>query len=643
MAEAAQILIRARDETAAAWASAQANASQAIDGIKSLVPGLAAALTGAGLVAFAKGALDAADHMNDLSKATNISVEDLSGLQLLAKQTGTDLDGLAKGINRMSVEMGKAPEKFRALGVTATDSIGAFKQFADIFNTLPDISQRNALAQAVFHRSWQEIAPALAEGSRKIGDVIEAGTRASGMTSELARKSDELNDKWALLFRTGALGNAVLKELIDPLTAITDQMLAASKASSGFLDTMAKFALVGGDQAKDPAGAIAAIDVQLKALHKTGDEFDAMSPLLKWFSADDIAIINTQIAALEKQRQVLAGLGGETMPGAAAASGGAPVQESNAAANAAARAAAFLDNGAALKHQWDLTHLLIDASADWNAQVKDHIEIVHRLEDAQGAASLAHLEQLQREEDSAQGQFVAMQEASYNAGLDERNRLVEAAQFENEQFSARLSNLNVYLSMVRASTSTSLALQQGLEVRHQQTLLQIERDKNNAVRSMQVSTWQAAGELLQSFSGKSQAAAIAVIAINKGLAIAQTIQATAVATMRAFSDLGPIAGAAAAAEIQALGAVQIGLIAATGLLQASQVGGGGAAAGSPANPVNTTTGSAAPFTQALPAAPGNAQTTIVNFQGTADERKLLKRFVDMLNENSRDGGKILTT
>jgi hypothetical protein len=127
-----------------------------------------------------------------------------------------------------------------------------------------------------------------------------------------------------------------------------------------------------------------------------------------------------------------------------------------------------------------------------------------------------------------------------------------------------------------------------LERKHQAKMFEIELAKNAAVRNMQIGTWQLAAELLQQFAGKSRAAALAVIAINKGLAIAQVIQNTQVAIMRGYAELGPFAGSANAAAMETLEGIQIGLIAATGLGQALNVGGGGASLGSPANPISTT-------------------------------------------------------
>lgn len=180
-----------------------------------------------------KGSIDAADHLNDLSKSTNIAVGDLAGLKLLAAQTGTDLDGLAKGINKMSVEMGKNPEKFRALGITAKDNTGALKQFSDLFNQLPDINQRNALSQAVFSKSWQEFAPALSEGSLKIGETIEKGKALSKVNAEMAEAADAVNDKWAELVGTGGLVNGVTAKLLPVINLLLDGMIDLRGSTNG--------------------------------------------------------------------------------------------------------------------------------------------------------------------------------------------------------------------------------------------------------------------------------------------------------------------------------------------------------------------------------------------------------------------------
>ena len=138
---------------------------------------------------------------------------------------------------------------------------------------------------------------------------------------------------------------------------------------------------------------------------------------------------------------------------------------------------------------------------------------------------------------------------------------------------------------------------------HQQSLIdlerraanqrtQIEKRHQDAVQSFRNSAIQNAMGLLDTFAGESKAAAIASIALNKGLALAQNTQNTLVAQTRALSDLGPILGPPMAAKIGLYGAMNAGLIAATGLAQAGGVlsgGNRGASSFSGGVPATTTT------------------------------------------------------
>jgi hypothetical protein len=77
--------------------------------------------------------------------------------------------------------------------------------------------------------------------------------------------------------------------------------------------------------------------------------------------------------------------------------------------------------------------------------------------------------------------------------------------------------------------------------------------------------------LLAALGKENKIAALAALALSKGLSIAEVINNTEVAAMRALADLGPIAGAPVAAGIRAAGAVSVGAIAATGLLDAASI------------------------------------------------------------------------
>lgn len=119
----------------------------------------------------------------------------------------------------------------------------------------------------------------------------------------------------------------------------------------------------------------------------------------------------------------------------------------------------------------------------------------------------------------------------------------------------------------------------------------IEKNKAATIMQQERAVWSAAAGFLDQFAGESKAAAIASIAINKGLSLAQAAQNTAVGVMKAYT-VDPTG--ALATKVAAMGKIQMGLIAATGLAQAAgAMRGGGStntySGGVPA--VNTTNNS----------------------------------------------------
>jgi hypothetical protein len=109
--------------------------------------------------------------------------------------------------------------------------------------------------------------------------------------------------------------------------------------------------------------------------------------------------------------------------------------------------------------------------------------------------------------------------------------------------------------------------------------------------ALQQNAFAAGVGLLQAMSVRSKSAAKALILINRGLQIAQAVQNTAAAVTNALANVPYPWNLAAAAQVGALGAVQIGLIAATGVTEINNInrgnsgGIGGSNLGTPANPL----------------------------------------------------------
>jgi hypothetical protein len=195
---------------------------------------LAAGVTIGGISAGIKEVADLADEFNDLSLKTGVTVEKLSGLQLAANQSGTDLESVAAGINKLSKNIGTNADEFAKLGITAKDPLVAFEQLADIFVSIEDPQLRAAVANQALGKSWQDLAPLLSLGGKGIAEIVDKGAKASGITKELAEASDEFNDTVASLeFNLKGLVVAGLGPAIPILNSLAKHFDEAEKKTHG--------------------------------------------------------------------------------------------------------------------------------------------------------------------------------------------------------------------------------------------------------------------------------------------------------------------------------------------------------------------------------------------------------------------------
>lgn len=166
----------------------------------------------------------------------------------------------------------------------------------------------------------------------------------------------------------------------------------------------------------------------------------------------------------------------------------------------------------------------------------------------------------------------------------------------------------------------------------------IERQHQQVVNSFRAAGIQNAIGLLDQFAGESKAAAIASIAISKGLALAQNTQNTLVAQTRALAELGPIAGPPVAAKIGAYGAVNAGLIAATGLAQAAgALSGNRAATFSGGTPATQTTSG-----QSAQADVQQSRSITIGLTGSNFSGDSIRELISQINDELGDGLNLVT-
>lgn len=219
--------------------------------------GIGGGLSAAAFGTWIKSAIDFQDQLNDLNKITNISVSKLAGISLMSKQTGSDLTGMAQAMNKLTLEMGKAPEKFAKIGITAKDPLEAFKQLSEIFRSIEDPQLRAAVAAEALGKGWASAAPALAEGSKAIGDMVTRGEELAGITALDAEMADAFNDSMselqlALMGTASNLAGDMLPLLTELVKSLTDVTASANNTETPFnilTETLRALIVIGGNVA----------------------------------------------------------------------------------------------------------------------------------------------------------------------------------------------------------------------------------------------------------------------------------------------------------------------------------------------------------------------------------------------------------
>lgn len=223
-------------------------AMRAIQGTITKIAGAFGAVIGADLfVGLIRSSIDAADHLNDLSKSTGLAVETIGGIGFAASQAGSDLDGAAASFGKFNLNVAKAAagdkeaaEAFQALGISVKDAAGntraadqIFAEVADKFAGYADSPEQAALANAVFGKSYQSMLPLLKDGGAELRENIEFYRQHSGITTEAAKAADQFNDTLGKLGLLGrGAGQSLSQALLPSLQAVADALLDFAKEST---------------------------------------------------------------------------------------------------------------------------------------------------------------------------------------------------------------------------------------------------------------------------------------------------------------------------------------------------------------------------------------------------------------------------
>lgn len=175
--------------------------------------GAFAALVGgagvAGLTAMARGAIDAADAILDMSERIGISTDALQEMMFVASQSGLSVEQLETGLRKLNevIASGAAGEKnniLKQLGIAAKDAAGNVRPLTDVVLDVADAFQRvgpqsaagiKILTEAFGSRAGTAFAGALKDGAAGVRQLIDDAHRLGlVLENDLLRGASNAND-----------------------------------------------------------------------------------------------------------------------------------------------------------------------------------------------------------------------------------------------------------------------------------------------------------------------------------------------------------------------------------------------------------------------------------------------------------------
>lgn len=154
-----------------------AKVGTAAQGVAKAVGGAALAVGGIAGVFIHAGteAENYALSVGKIERLTGATADQSSILAYAAQQTGVDIDGLGKGIRKLSTDMHGNSDAFTELGVNTRNSGGDLKdtyevmsEVADKFKDMEDGADKTALAQKLFGKTGSDLIPLLNGGSEAL-------------------------------------------------------------------------------------------------------------------------------------------------------------------------------------------------------------------------------------------------------------------------------------------------------------------------------------------------------------------------------------------------------------------------------------------------------------------------------------------
>lgn len=222
---------------------------------------LSGAVTGAvtSVASFALSVGKELDALNDVANRTGVGVEALQAYARAAADTGVSVEGFAKQIQILTVNIGKATldekaqKKFEELGIVFSElkeqtPEQQFEQIVDAISRIADPAERAATAVKFFGKGGIQLGELFTLGPGALAKMREEAIALGQVVSADAVKAiDNMNDAFAKVYATiKGIAGAILGELAGPIATIAEELLGviqqagpqqiAQQVASGLLD-----------------------------------------------------------------------------------------------------------------------------------------------------------------------------------------------------------------------------------------------------------------------------------------------------------------------------------------------------------------------------------------------------------------------
>ena len=207
----------------------------AMKAVKGAVAGLAAAYTFDAFADGIKGAIESAAELDHMAQKTGASVEALSGLKSAAKLSGTSLEEVGVGLQKLAKSMYEAAggsqkqaDQFASLGIAVLDSNGKLRDSGEVMldlakklDSMDSSTQAVATAQQLLGKRGAELMPFL----RDLADIGELNAK---VTSEMAAEAEAYEKNLIRLEgRKKSLYNTIATGVLPVMRDFTDVLVGA--------------------------------------------------------------------------------------------------------------------------------------------------------------------------------------------------------------------------------------------------------------------------------------------------------------------------------------------------------------------------------------------------------------------------------